>query len=352
MESQFKNILIIKPSSLGDVVHALPALGALRRAFPEAKITWMIRREFAPLLECVKGLDEVLLFERKALGRWYAPSGWAAMRALLGRLRGGHYDLVLDLQGLLRTAVFSRLSGCPVRVGMADARELAPLFYTHKVRPPDGSLHMADRYRAALAAVGAGEMDMQVALDPPVTAVEHVQRLLAEAGLAEGCFAVLIPGAAHESKRWPIERFAAAAERLVRDYGLAVAAVGTAGEQRIVSALQQVSAVPITDWTGRTTIPQLVAVLQRAALVVSNDTGPGHIAVAAQTPTVLVFGPTNPQWVGPYHQPDAVVAVEPEQRGKAVRSRNPDHRIERVSVQAVMAAIGRRLRQGSGEQSR
>jgi lipopolysaccharide heptosyltransferase I len=352
MESQFKNILIIKPSSLGDVVHALPALGALRKAFPEARITWMIRREFASLLECVKGLDEVLLFERKALGRWYAPSGWAAMRALLGRLRGGHYDLVLDLQGLLRTAVFSRLSGCPVRVGMADARELAPLFYTHKVRPPDGSLHMADRYRAALAAIGANEMDIQVTLDPPLSAVEHANRLLDEAGLSSGRFAVLIPGSAHPSKCWPIDRFAAMAERIVKDHGFAVAAVGTAGEKRIVSAIQQVSAVPIVDWTGRTTIPQLVAVLQRAAMVVSNDTGPGHIAAATQTPTVLVFGPTNPQWVGPYRQPDAVVAVEPESRGRAIRSRNPAHRIERVSVQSVMDAMDRRLLKGSGEQCR
>ena len=346
------NILIIKPSSLGDVVHALPALDALRRAFPEATITWMIRREFAPLLECVKGLDEVMLFDRKALGRWYAPAGWAALRTLIERLRGGRYDLVLDLQGLLRTAIFSRLSGCPVRVGMADAREFAPLFYTHKVRPAEGSLHMVDRCRAAMAAVGAGEFDTQIVFDPPVTAVEHANRLLDEAGLTPGRFAVLIPGSAHPSKCWPIDRFAAVAERIVKDYGLAVAAVGTAGEKRIVSALQQVCAVPIADLSGRTTIPQLVAVLQRAAMAVSNDTGPGHIAVAAQTPTVLVFGPTNPQWVGPYQQPDAVVAVDPERRGRAIRSRNPAHRIERVSTQSVMDAIDRRLKQGQGEHTR
>jgi len=347
---QYQNILIIKPSALGDVVHALPAFGALRAAFPQAKITWMIRPEFAPLLECAAGLDDTLLFDRKTMGRWYTPAGWAALRDFIGQLRCRQFDLVLDLQGLLRTALFSRLSGCPVRVGMASAREGAWLFYTHRVQPPKDSLHMVDLYRTLLAAVGVTDFSARAMLSPPARAVESAGRLLHCAGLVPKRFAVIIPGSAHSSKCWPSERFSAVAERISKDYGLAIAAVGTAGEKKVIQAVAQVCAVPIADFSGQTTIPQLAALLGQAALVVSNDTGPGHIAAAMGTPTVLIFGPTNPNWVGPYQQPQAVVAIEPDRRGKAIRSRHPAHQIERVGVPLVMEAIGRQLRQNQGQQ--
>lgn len=350
MPTQYQNILIIKPSALGDVVHALPAFGALRAAFPKAKITWLIRPEFAPLLDCVPGLDETLLFDRKKIGRWYTPAGWEALRDFVRQLRQRQFDLVLDLQGLFRTALFSKLSGCPVRVGMANAREGAPLFYTHRVPPPTDSLQMTDRYRTLLAAIGVTDFSAPGTLLPPAKAAESVSRLLGSAGLVPGRFAVVIPGSAHPSKCWPVERFSAVAERLTKDYGLPIAAVGTAGEKKVVEALQQVCAVPIADFSGQTTIPQLVALLGQAALVVSNDTGPGHIAAALRTPTVLIFGPTNPNWVAPYEQPEAVVAIEPDCRGKAIRSRNPAHRIEQVAVPRVLEAIRRRLQQNQGGQ--
>ena len=348
----YQNILIIKPSSLGDVVHALPVLGVLRKRFPDAEITWLIRREFAPLLSCVQGLDATLLFERQLLGRWYRPSGFAALRDLIGRLRRGHFDLALDLQGLLRTALLGWLSGCPVRVGSASAREGAPLFYTHRVRRPDDSLHMVDLYRAMLQAVGVDDFEPYVRLEPPAAATDAVRALMEDSGLEPGRFAVLIAGAAHETKRWPVDRFAAVAEHIVNKYGLAVAAVGSPGEKKIIAALQQAGVVPIADLCGRTTIPQLVALLAQAALVVSNDTGPGHIAAALRRPTVLIFGPTNPAWVGPYQQPEAIAAVEPQQRGSAIRSRRPAHRIDQVSLRMVLGAVDRQMTAHRGEQHR
>lgn len=349
MEKQYRNILIIKPSALGDIVHALPVLDALRTAFPEARITWMIREEFAPLLECVRGLDETLLFRRRQMGRWYAPEGWTALRELLVRLRSERYDLILDLQGLFRTAMFAWLSGCKKRVGMTTARELAPLFYTHKVRPVADSLHMVDRYRGMLEAIGVKTFQPHGTLEPPASAVQRVGHLLEDAGLEPKRFAALIPGAAHTSKQWPIERFAVVAEGISKHFGLALAAVGTAGEKKIIAALQQNCVAPVADFSGKTTIPQLVALLGQAHLVVSNDTGPGHIAIAQRVPTVLIFGPTNPAWVGPYQQPEAVVAIEPNQRDKAIRSRDPAHRIEHITVQAVMDAVRRQLGRASGD---
>lgn len=352
METSYQNILIIKPSALGDIVHALPVLDALRTAFPQAKITWMIRREFAPLFECVRGLDETLLFERRQMGRWYAPEGWKALRDLLVQLRTRKFDLVLDLQGLLRTALFAWLSGCPARVGMATARELAPFFYTRKVSPPADSLHMLDIYRTLLKAIGVTDFQPYPVLRPPANAAESVAHLLDDAGLKPKRFAVLIPAAAHAAKQWPTERFAALAERLAKEYGLASAAVGTAREKKIVDALRNNCAVPIADLAGKTTLPQLVALLTQAALVVSNDTGPGHIAIVQKVPAVLIFGPTNPAWVGPYKLPQAVVAIEPDQRGKPIRSRKPAHSIEHITLQMVIDAVRRQLSQNSGDTAR
>ncbi len=340
---RFANILIIKPSALGDVVHALPVLTALRRRFADAKITWMIRPEFAPLLDCVPGLDEKLLFNRKQLGRWYTPQGITAMKSLIGQLRAAKYDLILDFQGLLRTALLSWLSGSPTRVGMANAREGAPLFYTHRVTPPADSLHMVDRCRTLLEAIGVRDFDPHSPLAAPAKSVEYARGLLDEAKLAPGRFAVLIAGSAHPSKCWPTERFAAIAEKLVKQYGFKLAAVGTAGEKKIVSTIQQVCAVPIADFCGRTNIPQLVALLGLAGLVVANDTGPGHIAAALDVPTVLIFGPTNPGWVAPYGRPETVVAIEPEKRGTPVRSPDPKYRIENISVQHVLHAVAGQL---------
>ena len=308
----------------------------------------MIRPEFASLLDCIPGIDEKLLFDRKQLGQWYTPAGWKALQDFVQSLRQKKFDLVLDLQGLFRTALFAKLSGCPVRMGMSNAREFAPLFYTHKVAPPTDSLLRVDIDRALLKAIGICDFSAPAVLQPPARAVESVDRLLDAAHLLPKQFAVVIPGSAHPSKCWPTERFSDVAERISRDCGLPIAAVGTAGEKKIVEVLQQTCAVPIADFSGQTTIPQLAALLSRAALVVSNDTGPGHIAAALQTPTVIIFGPTNPNWVRPYRQPQAVVAIDPDERGTAIRSRNPAHRIDRVGVPMVMEAIGRQLSQKTG----
>lgn len=339
----FANILIIKPSALGDVVHALPVLTALRSRFTDAKITWMIRPEFAPLLDCVPGLDERLLFDRKRLGRWYTPEGVTALHSFIGQLRAAKYDLIMDLQGLLRTALLGWLSGCPTRVGMANAREGAPLFYTHRVKPPTDSLHMVDRYRTLLQAIGINEFNSHSPVASPPQSLDSARTLLDEAGLVPGRFAVLIAGSAHPSKYWPTERFAAVAEQLAKQYGFKIAAVGTPGEKKIVSTIQQACTEPIADFCGRTSIPQLVALLGMAGLVVSNDTGPGHIAAAMGIPTVLIFGPTNPGWVAPYGRPETVVAIKPNDRGTPVRSRDPKYRIDNISIQMVLDAVAGQL---------
>ncbi|MGH2270307.1 lipopolysaccharide heptosyltransferase I [Anaerohalosphaeraceae bacterium U12dextr] len=343
-QTDYRNILIIKPSALGDLVFALPALATLRASFPQARISWLVRNEFAPLLECVRGLDEMVLFDRKLLGQWlYSRQAFAEFRSFLKRLRKSRFDLVVDLQGLFRTAFFAWQTGCPRRFGMSQTREGASLFYTRRVLPPETSIHLVDYYNKIVSEAGAGVVRTDYPIVPPAQAVESVRGKLAAAGLADKSYAVLILGSAHVSKCWPVERFAATARRLAAEYGFAIVAAGSRSEQSLAQAVQQKAQMPMVSLAGQTSIPELVALLKGAGLVLSNDTGPGHIAAAMDVPTVIIFGHTNPARVGPYGKPGWVAAVNAFGRGPAIENHDPAYCITQVTESMVWDAINRVL---------
>ncbi|MHC5082780.1 MAG: glycosyltransferase family 9 protein [Planctomycetota bacterium] len=342
--SDFKNILIIKPSALGDIVHALPVVSCLRQSFPAAKLTWLVRTEFAPLLNCVQGLDEVLLFDRKEMGKWYySPKAFGGLRDFHRKLKNTHYDLVLDLQGLFRTGLFARMTGAPVRIGMSEAREGGTFFYTHKVKKPDHSIHVLDYYHAVLQEIGIEGFSPEVHLDPPAKDKEAVRQLLSEKELNGKSYAVLIPSSAHASKCWPAEKFASIAGRLHEQLNAEIIAVGTGKDKPIVADIQQHSNIPIIDLTGATSIPQLVALLSQAKAVISNDTGPGYIAEAAGAPTVIIYGHTNPMRLIPYQRPECMAAVDPDKRGTTISSDNPAFAIDKVTLEMVMEKLNAQL---------
>lgn len=345
MATTYSNILIIKPSALGDIVHALPVLSALRTALPAARITWMVRQEFAPLLACVKELDEVLLFDRRRLGRWYyRPGAFKALWNFIRTLRKSRYDLVLDLQGLLRTGLFARITGCPRRIGMADSREFAKLFYTHKVPRPQNSIHVLDYYHACLKQAGIEiPPAREIVFNVPDTAVASVHQTLERAGVRDNYF-VLIPSSAHPDKCWPAERFAKLAEYVNRRFDFTPVIVGAQKDKPVIDTIKSHSGIRLIDLTGKTTILELVALLQKAAGVVSNDTGPGHIAAALHVPTVLIFGHTNPMRVAPYGRPACVAAVDPDRRSPQIESADPAHRIEQVPYELVIEKITMQLK--------
>ena len=334
--TDYKNILIIKPSALGDIVHALPVMGSLRASFPTARISWLVRREFAPLLECVEGLDEILLFDRTLLGHWYyRRSAFKALRHFMHTLKSNHYDLVLDFQGLFRTALFTHTTGCPVRMGMADSREFAGLFYTQKIQRPADSVHVLDYYNALLKAAGVEHFSAACDLTPPEEATQTILQKMSKHRLHSKKFAILIPSSAHTDKCWPAERFAAIAEKLHDSYGFDIAAVGTGQDKAIVRAIQSHCRIPIADFTGQTSIKELLALFYQAGTVISNDTGPGYMAIETGMPTVIIYGNVNPQRVAPYHRPECIAAIEPDQRGVGIRTTNPAHDIKNVTLDMV-----------------
>jgi len=343
---KYRNILIIKPSALGDIVHALPVLGALRAAFPEAKLTWLVRKEFAELLECTTGLDEILLFDRKGMGNWfYSPKGFRIFRDFAKKLKAGRYDLVLDLQGLCRSAIFAKMTGCSRRVGMTEARELAHLFYTEQVDRPTDSVHILDTYFAVLKTIGVDNPVPECPLKAPATAQEAIGQKMQQHALTPGEFVVLIPGSAHPYKCWPTERFAQLAERFHQQRDWPAVVVGTQSEQHYAETIKSAVSSPIIDFTGQTRIPELVALIEQAGAIVSNDTGPGHIAAATPTPTVILFGNTNPLRLGPYRRPECIVAIDSDSRGSEIKDTDPNHKIENITVDMTYEKIISLLKQ-------
>jgi heptosyltransferase-1 len=302
LDRQFERILIIKPSAIGDVVHTLPILNLLRKRWPAAHISWLVTPACAGILEGHPQLDEVILFERRRWATWWRrPSRWLELRRFTRELRGRRFDLVLDLQGLFRSGWMARKTRAGVRVGFSNARELAWAFYTHRVPIETLEKHAIDRYLELARFIGCGGQVEYVFGhgEQDHAAVEGL------VGAALPRYAVLAPGTNWPTKRWPIERFAALPAMLRERFGLESVVVGGPSEADL--GVQIPGAVNLA---GKTSLRQLCALIERAAVVISNDSGPMHIAAALGRPLVAMFGPTNPTRTGPYARGDAVLRLE------------------------------------------
>ncbi len=331
------NILIIKPSSLGDIVLALPALTALRKSFPNARISWLVRPTFAQLLENHPHLDQIIPFDRELLGRaWFSPSALGALISLIRRLRRARFDLTIDFQGLFRTGSLAWLSACPKRFGMADAREFAHLFYSHKVPRQPNRIHLVDYYLDIIRAAGAGALDVEFVLPDNAAAADSVAALLRADAVAPDSYAVLVPGSAHTDKCWPVDRFAALAGKIASDFALSIVATGTKGESQNVEKLRSLAPVPVANLAGRTSLAELIELMRKARLVVTNDTGPGHIAAALGVPIVMIFGRSNPARVAPYQRPNCVAAINPDRRADKPNSIDPKHHVAIITLDQVL----------------
>ena len=348
MPTAYENILLIKPSSLGDIVMALPALSSLRRNYPKARITWLVRPEFAPLIEGHPHLDAIIPFNRKSLGRaWHSPKAFHELTSLIGDLRRRRFDAVLDLQGLFRSASLAWLSGCKQRFGPIWRKELAHYFYTTAIPPRLEWVHVIDYYLKLIEAMGAIDLRVEFVLPEKPTAVTAARDLLLRHGVDPSRYAVIIPGSAQVSKCWPAERFATLADKLTSDHGLAVVATGSRGESPMIEQIRTLAKYPVANLAGCTSLPELVEVLRMARLVVSNDTGPGHIAAALARPLVMMFSWSNPLRVGPYHRPECIIARDVADRGLAIRSHNPEHAIQYITFDEVYAQVNEQLGRSS-----
>jgi lipopolysaccharide heptosyltransferase I len=297
-----QRILLIKPSALGDIVHTLPVLNLLRRRWPAARISWLIGSAFADLVRGHPQLDELITFDRKRFARgWHSPRAVVELITFLRSLGKQQFDLVIDLQGLLRSGTLTALTRAPVRVGFSNARELAHLFYTHHVPVHTMEQHAIERYLNVTEALGCGRGPVEFHFHSN----EHDRARVG--GLLDGIdrFAVLLPGTNWMTKRWPAENFAALVRPLREQFGMTTVIAGGPDVAEIASRIDGA-----VNLVGKTNLRELVVLLERASLVIANDSGPMHIAAALGKPLVTMFGPTNPIRTGPYQRLDSVVRVD------------------------------------------
>ncbi len=329
----FNNILLIKLSAIGNVVHTFPVLNKLRRRHPKARIDWLVTPEIAELLRNNPAISNVIEFSRQ---EWSAP--WRAApyldaARLIATLRATRYDLVLDLQGQLRSAIFAFASGAPVRIGFdkprADrwtalsrkipeeakkhawqgAREGSYLAYTDHIALPNLDVHPVERYLAIAPMLGLDDGAPDFSFPIPAEATTRIDALLDyyDIGKAKP-LAVMAPGTNWDTKQWRSDGFAEVARHCL-DKGFAVALIGSDGERALCEEVARLAPGAI-NLAGETTLPELAALIRRSTICVSNDSGPMHLAVALERPVVSIFGPTDPVWAGPYRRSDAVLCVE------------------------------------------
>jgi heptosyltransferase I len=289
-------ICLIKPSSLGDVVHAFPVLSSLRELWPDAHLAWVVNRGLRGLLDGHPDLDEVIPFDRSSLKA--SPSGVASIARFLLDLRRGRFDLAIDLQGLLRSGIMALATGAPIRVGLANSREGSKHFYTHRIASTGAEVHAVDRLLAVAGAFGADvsrpRFRVAIGSDDRAWAVELLK------DLPRPVMAVNV-GARWLTKRWPPGQFASVARRAVVDRGAGLVLVGSPEDRPLVDALKEdLGSIPALDLCGQTTLPRLAAVASEVDVFLSNDTGPLHLAAATGTRVLGIYTCTSPARTGPY----------------------------------------------------
>lgn len=331
-----QRVLIVKMSSLGDIMAALPVLPPLRAAFPQAYIAWAVQREFASVLPGAPYIDEAIPIDRVELRR---PAYWCKLRALLRERR---FDCVLDLQMIAKSALVAALSGTSERYGYWEAREGAgwisrPLVGAHQYG------HITERLLDVLRALAIPVAEIAYPLPDISAECQAVARTLA-VWQWHRPFAVVAPGSRGEGKMWPAEKWREVVAHLLQRR-VAVVVTGSAGEQEMVERIcRPFSEREVRSLAGKTNLRELMAWERTACLHISGDTGPLHIANALRTPVVGLYGPTLPERSGPYAHPRAwtAVAAQPADRGAHVKR---DDRVDMntLPVAEVTALIDRRL---------
>ncbi len=332
------SFLIVRLGSLGDVVHGIPVAAALRHEFPNARVDWMVDPRYIELLDLVRGIDRRIGVDPRAIRHG---AGRERFREMLRELRETEYDAVIDLQGLLKSAILARSVRGHRTIGFPRKHlreKLARLFYTDAPDPGDAT-HVIYKNLALLAPLKVIDRRLRFPLEIPYTpTVVQVMNRFEPAG-----YVVINPGAAWPNKQWPPERFGAVAAAIAREFGWRSLVLWGPGEQEIAHRVVAESG-GAAEASPPTTITDLVGIARSARLMISGDTGPLHIAAAVDTPIVALYGPTRPERNGPWGLYD--VAISRVQNCSCVYERTcrkTERCIDDISVAEVMSAVHRRI---------
>jgi lipopolysaccharide heptosyltransferase I len=332
------SFLIVRLGSLGDVIHGIPVAAALRTEFPNGRIDWMVDPRYVELLDRVTCIDRRIGVDPRAIR--HGP-GRERFRETIRELRQHHYDAVIDLQGLLKSAMLARSVRAHRTIGFPRKHlreQLARLFYTDAPDPGDAT-HVIYKNLALLAPLKVEDLRVRFPLEIlQTTTAEQVSSRFGPSG-----YVLINPGAAWPNKRWPPERFGAVAAAIVRDVGVRSLVLWGPGEQEIAHRVAE-AAMGAAEVSPPTTISDLIGISRAARLIISGDTGPLHIAGAVNTPIVALFGPTRAERNGPWGLHD--VAVSRVDQCSCVyerRCKMAERCIDDITIDDVMSAVHRRL---------
>jgi heptosyltransferase I len=370
----FRKILLIKLSAVGDVIHTIPVLNKLRRHYPAAQLDWLVTPAIAELLRHNPAISNVIEFAREDWSKPWTLTPFVSYGRLAAKLRANAYDLVVDMHGQFRTAVFTLATGAPVRIGFdrprarvwdasprtfsaearkhawQGAREGSWIAYTHHIPVPTLDLHAVDRYLSVGPILGLGKGPPDFSFPVPQAAIARVESLLRHHDIADTPLVTMAPGTIWETKHWQSDKFAEVARHFLQR-GFAVALMGTRRERAVCEDVARLAPGAV-DVAGETTLTELAALVRRSAISVTNDSGPMHLAVALDRPVISVFGPTDPIWIGPYGRADAVsragVPCSPCFLRQLSRCRYDHVCMENVSARAVIERMERVLGNDAG----
>src|SRR5882757_5301118 len=344
----FERLLVVRLSAMGDIIHTLPAVAALREAFPNATLGWLVEERWAELLCTLRYprsgqrspqrplVDRVHAVNTRAWRRSLLSfNTWQQMAVSLRELRGIGYETAVDFQGAIRTALLARWSGARVVYGDIQPREnAARMWYTRQVTTT--GVHVVQQALELAEAVIQRSVPAQKADFPMDPDAEN--KITSLAG-PERDFAILNPGAGWGAKQWPAERYGLVASELAKDGVRSLINYGP-GEEELAGAVESASAGAARKISC--SISELIALTRRARLFIGGDTGPMHLAAALQIPVVAIFGPTNPARNGPFSTSSIVLRSASSLTNHA-RYREPEKGLLEISTEEVIAAARKLL---------
>jgi lipopolysaccharide heptosyltransferase II len=323
--SDVKRILLILHGSIGDVTRALPLATVLRKGFPRSYIAWSVEPASRPLLEHNPAINQIILFDRVR--------GWRALAPFLRQIREKRFDLVLDLQRILKSGLISWATGAPRRIGFnrADSKELNWVFNNLHIEAFDETIPKIEHYFKFTDYLGlpreAPQWDFYLTAKEQTAVQNHVATI-------KRSFAVLFVGTRWQSKRWFAAQIARCTDLIHDQYCLDVIFLGGESDRQLAEEAIRQSNTTVKNLVGRTSLREAIGIIERAKLAVGPDTGLMHIAAAVGTPVISLWGATRPQRTGPYGNSDLVI----QGRAPCVPCNRKRCRIGRICIQSITTA--------------
>jgi heptosyltransferase-1 len=341
------NILIVKLSAIGDVIHTLPALNAVRNYYPNGNITWLVEEDAASLVQGHKALDRVIISKRK---RWLKElrslSLLNTIKEVYGFikvLRDTRYDMILDFQALLKSGILIAIARGRRKIGFGkglEHMEYSYIFLNERIPAVDMEIHALSRGMMLLNAVGIPTNEIEYKLPVSNDDREKVDELMKKHGIkGVGSLIAINPVAKWESKLWPNERFSRLADTIIDEYDAKIIFTGGPGDGPIIQNIMSAMEGRALNLAGHTTLKMLAALYEKTVLVISTDTGPMHLAAAVGTPVVALFGPTAPWRTGPYGTGHHIITAESECSPCFKRHCETIDCMSQISVKQVMDAV-------------